>query len=96
MLIHRSACRISGMGQNRKWRPAVSMSASPPTADITHRQSDFRKVPLGDINSFAKNNLLGPKLRRSFLSQVSNSLIRLRATLAALRRIEKVIGPGEA
>ena len=65
-------------------------------ADITHRQSDFRKVPLGDINSFAKNNLLGPKLRRSFLSQVSNSLIRLRATLAALRRIEKVSGPGEA
>jgi hypothetical protein len=29
-------------------------------------------MPLGDIKSFAKNNLLGPKLRRSFLSQVSN------------------------
>ena len=54
-------------------------------------------MTLGDIKSFAKNNLLGPKLRRSFLSQVfSNSLVRLRATLAALLRIEKVIGPGEA
>ncbi len=36
---------FDSIGQNRKWRPADSMSAPPSTADITHWQRDVRKVP---------------------------------------------------
>jgi hypothetical protein len=84
------------MGHSRQLDPRRVAFGLAQLVDIPEVSRHVSNVPLGDIKSFAKNNLLGPKLRRSFLSQVSNSLIRLRATLAALLRIEKVIGPGEA
>jgi hypothetical protein len=39
------------MGQKQTWRPAISMSALPPKADIAERDQDVRFVPEADISA---------------------------------------------
>jgi hypothetical protein len=41
---------MSQMGQSRRLAPPLTTSALPSTADITHRDDHFRKVPYPDID----------------------------------------------
>jgi hypothetical protein len=40
---------MTGLGQSRRLALPLTTSGLPPTADITHRDHHFRKVPIGDI-----------------------------------------------
>jgi hypothetical protein len=42
---------MSVAGQSRRFAPPLTTSGLPPTADITHRDRHFRKVPIGDMGS---------------------------------------------
>jgi hypothetical protein len=48
------------------------MSASPPTADITHRQSDVRKVPQTEVKRQAITSTTLNDIVQSLLNEVSD------------------------
>jgi hypothetical protein len=59
---------MSPSGQSRRFAPPLTTSGLPPTADITHRDYHFRKVPLPDIvPSRVWSELLAPSKGVEFL-----------------------------
>ena len=39
----------NSQGQSRRFAPSLTTSTLPPTADITHRDHHFRKVPVAEV-----------------------------------------------
>jgi hypothetical protein len=51
-MLRRKAARwrMPAMGQSRRFAPPLTTSGLPPTADITHRDHHFRKVPSTEVH----------------------------------------------